>query len=54
MVLLTDYINYTSVVLIDFMAIFADDTKAGNSLISEQDGLNLHQDLRQIASLSDK
>lgn len=42
MILFTVHINYVALVLIDSMTIFADDTKAGNSVISEQDGLSLH------------
>lgn len=50
----TGSINYIAVALIDFIAIFADDTKISNSLICPLRGLSLQRDLKRIVEWSDK
>ncbi len=53
-VLLVIYINDIDLGLNSFMAKFADDTKIGNSVISDCDRQSLQEDLRKVFEWSDR
>ncbi len=48
-VLFIDYIDDIDVGLNNFISKFADDTKIGNSIITEHDRTSLQEDLRKIS-----
>ncbi len=49
-VLFVIYLNYINLGLNSFIAKFADDTKIGNSVISDYDKPSLQEDLRKISA----
>ncbi len=53
-VLFVIYINDIDLELNSLIAKFADDTKIGNSVISDCDGQSLQKDLRKISAWSDR
>ncbi len=53
-VLFIIYINDIDVGLNNFIAKFADDTKLGNSVITDRDRMNLQEDLRKISEWSQR
>ncbi len=48
------YINDVDVGLNDFISKFADDTKIGNSIITDHDRMSLQDDLRKISEWSQR
>ncbi len=48
------YINVIDVGLNNFISKSADDTKIGNSIADDRDGLNLQEDLRKISQWSER
>ncbi len=53
-VLFIIYINDIDVVLNNFIAKFADDTKIGNSIITDHDRMSIQEDLRKISEWSQR
>ncbi len=53
-VLFVIYINDIDLALNNFIAKFGDDTKIGNSVISDCDRQSLQEDLRKISAWSDR
>ncbi len=53
-VLFIIYINDTDVVLNNFISKFADDTKIGNSIITDHDRMRLQEDPRKISDWSQR
>ncbi len=53
-VLFIIYINDIDLGLYNFIAKFADDTKIGNSVISDRERQSLQEDLRKISAWSDR
>ncbi len=53
-VLFIIYINDIDVRLNNFISKFADDTKIGNSIISDHDRMSLQEDLRKISDWSER
>ncbi len=53
-VLFMIYINDIDIGLNSFISKFADDTKIGNSIITDQDRISLQEDLRKISEWSQR
>ncbi len=54
LLLIYSYINDIDIQLNNFIAKFVDDTKIGNSVISDRDWQSLQEDLRKISAWSDR